>query len=599
MRRRLIVANNLGVYADKVARLLVWADSPTLDPTVIRRIRLKKERGENLSKRELGLLEKADALDEKLKEGPADASEATPEEEPIWSHFISKEQWDSIPEDKKPLMEEYFQKAYENATAGKERHKELGLSDFAEGEVVEEGDHLSEVRRYAKNISLKTKNLRRLTQNHLQEFSKDPDLSQSLTPLVQQALEPLDSLDLLLKRIEFSLGEITPQTAGSKLPLAEKAVRKAISLFREWGSDLGSVFHEDRQKSMTAAEGLKKVLSERFKVALKELRAKGMTPEQAAEQAGSIPSIQKMNAALMRANSRVQAYDLVLNEMASVYDNSRPMLKSMESALEKLMSSYGKKVANLQEELVLTSSSPNKKVAKQLVLLSQRIKLVRNIAQKLLDKARSGTQAEQQASKEIEGIIEAVTQPLDQAEAMVRGAEKTVLSLNKENYKKMLGNVEVAIDTISDSVEAFSSNYARDLQALLDKHNRIIKGLTSTFSSRFTEGRDQLMARGLSKEEATAKLNAAPSMKQMVRTLTLAKIKADVYQELLFGLDGVAGSLMEQNIPKLKEEFSSLKSYLGEGKGGEKAASSENLKKRLNKVSKRVLLLAYLRRKSL
>lgn len=586
-------------HIHRLSNLLRLAEeNHTLDPSLLRKIKKKQESGGSLSAREKSMLERARLLEEKLNEGPQELEGTPAPDEPIWSYFISEEQWNKIPDDKKPVMEEYFQKAYQNTTKGKEHAKKLNESDFAPGEVVEEGDHPSAVRRYAKSLGLKTKNVRRLISSHLDQMSSDPELKQEMQPLVARALAPLDELDTLLKRVEFALSEITPQTYASKVPLADKSARKAISSFREWGSDIGSIFGEDRQKYQKMSDGLRKVLADRFKHSLRELRSQGMSAEEASEKAKAVPSIQKMNSALIRANSRIKAYDLVLNEMASIYDNSRPMLKSMETALDNMISSL-QKTANLQEELVLTSSAPNKKVAKQLVLIGQKIKLVGNITQKLLDKTRSGTQAEQQAAKELEKVIEALVQPLEQAEAMVRGAEKTVLSLTKDNYKKLLGNIEVAVETIVDSIEAFSSGYSRDLQSLLDKHQRIITGLTKTFETRFREGRDQLMARGLSKEDATATLNKASSMQQMVRTLTLAKIKADVYQELLFGLDGIAGSLTEQNLPKLKEELSSLKSYLGEDGGGEKAASVVATKKRLNKVSKRILLLAYLRSKSL
>lgn len=583
----------------RLSNLLRLAEeNHTLDPALLRKLKKKRDSGVQLSTREKSLLERANSLDIKLKEGPAELSSIPAPDEPIWSYFISKEQWDSVPDDKKPLMEEWFQKAYENTTKGREHGRKLNESDFAPGEIVEEGDHKSAVRRYAKSLSLKTKNLRRLISGHLEQVS-DQELKKSLLPLIKSALDPLDELDTLLKRVEFSLGEITPQTSSSKIPLADKAARQAISLFRKWGSDLGAIFGEDRQRYMKMSEDLKKVLSDRFKYALREFRSQGMSAEEAAEKAKAVPSIRKMRVTLSSADARLKTYDLILNEMASLYDNSRPMIKSMEAALDGLTSSISKKTANLQEELVLTSSAPNKKVAKQLLLIGQKIKLVRNLTKKLLDKTSSGTSAEQQAAKELEKVIEALLQPLEQAEAMVVGAEKTSLALNKDNYKKLLGSIEGAVDTIADSVEAFSSGYARDVQSLMDKHQRIIQGLTKTYTTRFKEGRDQLMAKGLSKEEASSTLNKASSMQQMVRTLTLAKIKVDIYQELLFGLDGVAGSMMEQNVPKLKEEFLSLKSYLGEGGGKEKAASMEKVKKRLNKVSKRILLLAYLRSKSL
>lgn len=356
---------------------LVLADTPTIDPRIVRKILKKRDREgiESLSSREQKILDSYERAETRNQSGPPQEiagggddlfSFSTGE---AWERFLTKEQWDKVPDDKKPQMLKWFQ---ERIKADREDpgSRERGKRDVGEDYIVEEGDNVAQTKMAARKLLLKIKNIRRRADDNMKSLagSEDPAkraAAKELSSLVPQALDPLSQSEELLKRINPVLEEINPQNARAKLRLADQAVTEGLMGFRTWGSQLNEVFGEYRNKNADAAKKLKSVAGTRYKAAIRQLREQGMAPEQAAQQARSIPALQKMMTFIKGAEAKVEAYDLVLHEMASIYDSSRKTMKDLQESLKAMQASFSNEKAASRSKI----SERLTRVAKTIILM--------------------------------------------------------------------------------------------------------------------------------------------------------------------------------------------------------------------------------------
>lgn len=378
---------------NRVRRLLRIAKDLTINPAVIRKIKRKLDQKgeESLSPKELKILKQLDRNNEVRQKGadkavegiPQGGTEGTvPESETeweedaegkptgkdIWRRFVEPHVWADVPDDKKPMMLKHMSDhAHDKKVdpdASKRSKQELG-KDF-----VEKGDHGGATRLASRKLLLKIKNIRRLSSDSLDRLKSSDKpaeraAAKELQTIIPQALAPLEQSEELLKRIDPVLEEITPQNARGKLKIADQAITEGLMGFRTWGSQLKEVFSEVRGKNVQAAQNLKRVAGQRFKEAMKQLRAQGMEPGEAAAKAKQTPALRKMMMFIQGAEAKVEAYDFVLNEMAAVYDGSRTIMKQLQNEFKALEASLSME----REASGVKISKRLRKVSKRLILL--------------------------------------------------------------------------------------------------------------------------------------------------------------------------------------------------------------------------------------
>lgn len=230
---------------------------------------------------------------------------------------------------------------------------------------------LEEVQEQSRLLLTKIKFARVRGDRLLREFatSQEPAVraaAKELAPLVPEVLAPLEQAEEALKRIEPLTSQINGNNFRAVMGQLDQAVTEGLMGFRTWGKQVDLQIGSFRNKNEQLATQLTTASKERFKQALQELRGRGLSPEDAGEEAAKDPTIRKMTMLAKGAKAKVEALDILLHELKGIFETS-------SGIIAKLKASYGALESSLQPRKTAAKLRAQKRltvVAKRIVLLA-------------------------------------------------------------------------------------------------------------------------------------------------------------------------------------------------------------------------------------
>ncbi len=243
----------------------------------------------------------------------------------------------------------------------------------------------------------------------------------------------------------------------------------------------------------------------------------------------------------------------------------------------------------------LASPQALRHVQTQTSLLLKKIKFARTRSEVALDELKSSDDpAKQEAAKELEQVLPNVLASLDQAEEILRRVGPLSSRINANNYQQVMSHIDQALSEGLMGFNTWGKQTDIQLGNLREKHEKLAKQLSELVRERFKQALRQLREEGLSPDQAGLKASQSPAIQKMMLLSQRTKSKLEAIDLVFHELK----SLFETSQPiieKLKYFYSVLESSLQP----RKTAAKFQAQKRLRRVAKRIVLLAYLRSKSL
>jgi hypothetical protein len=230
---------------------------------------------------------------------------------------------------------------------------------------------LGEVQEQARLLLTKIKFARVRGDRLIQEFSQSQEpavraAAKELAPLLPEVLGPLDQAEEALRRIDPLASQINGNNFRAVMAQLDQSITEGLMGFRTAAKQVEMQLGKFRNKNEQVALQLNEALKDRFKRAVQELRQRGMSPEEAGEEASQEPVILKMRAAVEGTKAKIEALDVILHEYKSIFETSSNIVARLKSSFDTLESS-------LQPRKTAAKHQAQKRlrvVAKRIVLLA-------------------------------------------------------------------------------------------------------------------------------------------------------------------------------------------------------------------------------------
>lgn len=297
-----------------------------------------------------------------------------------------------------------MKKALEEAEKVRDALERAGVKDVEKFSVEKlwslqreavERDPLSSQQPVKKTIGSLKKFVTRLKSKRLGIPAALRDLSQAddeglqnaakqLEPVVEQLLTPLGEATSHLGRLESLLESLDQKWSPETLSAAQDQLAATEKIFRGFGSQINESLGALRNKHSQAANNLKTVLATRYKAALQQFRARGATPEQAAEMAQSHQTIRKLKAQADTMKSVAEGVDFILKEFGQRYINSLKAFKQLKTDFEQMArqpkAAHALKLAKILASLSSKETASTRRISKKLRRATKRVAVLRYLS---------------------------------------------------------------------------------------------------------------------------------------------------------------------------------------------------------------------------
>lgn len=227
-------------------------------------------------------------------------------------------------------------------------------------------------------------------------------------------------------------------------------------------------------------------------------------------------------------------------------------------------------------------------------LLLTKIKFARVRGQRLMQEFTSSENpATRAAAKELAPIIPEVLGSLSQAEESLKRIEPLASKINGRNFEETLQHLDQAVTEGVMGFRSWGKQVDVQLGSLRDKNDKVAAQVTTLAQDRYKQAIRQLREEGASAEEAGEKAAQLPAVAKLISFARGAKAKVESLDTLLHEFKSIFDT-STGIIAKMRQAYGALESSLQP----RKTAAKRQSRKRLRCVAKRIVLLAYLRSKS-